>query len=592
MKHNYCTVYSKSYLYMGLILYNSLLKYDQDFCLYLICMDDEAFSIMENLNPEHIVLINLKDIELEDKELYASKSSRTEKEYSWTIKGSVLLYLLKNFESIDHIIWLDGDLKFFSDPQPIFDKLSEHSLLLTEEKYTGPYDYLSKIYGVYQLGFIGFKRDANSLECLNWYRKRLIEWCHEKPLDGKWSDQMYAVDWPIRFKAVGIVENTGVNLTPFIAYRLQQEGKGLIHEHDGSIYIDNSKIIFFHFYGFKYYDGKEYDLCLHWMKFSDNAVKLLYLDYISDAKEAIERIRSVYPEYYLDSNKKGKYVRNYFNLDTSQMKDIYYFCTTVDSRSIISLLAMYNSLNRYIIRYVLWVCCMDEKSYSFLSSISLPNILLLDSKNIEDDGLRNIKNSCNKEQYRNILKAGISYFLLKNNYFIETLLYLNPTMYFFSHPSTLFESLTEGCVFIYRFMSREEIKKVSEIFSSGLIGFLRKEGALYFLEDFLRGCTNLRYSNFNMPLADYYGIKSIDNLAADMDIFLLRSINRNIGKDKTFCLKKDLICINFKDSKVLRMLGRILEKRKSTLAKNQAIKQIYKTYIRSLREAYEKIKSF
>jgi len=76
------------------------------------------------------------------------------------------------------------------------------------------------------------------------------------------------------------------------------------------------------------------DFCLHWMKFSDNAVKLLYLDYINDAKEAMERIRSVYPDYYWDSDKKGKYIRNYFNLETTQMKDTYFFCTVVEIRNI------------------------------------------------------------------------------------------------------------------------------------------------------------------------------------------------------------------------------------------------------------------
>jgi hypothetical protein len=562
-------------------------------------MDDEAFSIMNSLNPDHIELINLKDVELEDHELHASKSSRTEKEYSWTIKGSVLLYLFKHFEALDHVIWLDGDLKFLSNPQHIFDKFSEYSILLTEERYTGPYDYLSKIYGLYQLGFIGFKRDDSSLECLNWYRERLIEWCHEKPLDGKWSDQRYAVDWPVRFKGVGIVEDIGVNLTPFIAYRFQQEGSGVIHKHDEAIFIDDSRIVFFHFYGFKYYDGNEYDLCNHWMKFSDSVIKLLYLDYIKDAKEAMEKIRSISPDYYLDSVKDKKYIRNYFNLEISQMEETHFFCTIIDNRSITSLLAMYESLSRFVAQFALWVCCADEKSYSLLKSINLPDIILLDSKNIESTELENIKNFCSKEQYRSILKVSLSYFLLKNNYSIEKLMYLNPEMYFYSHPSVLFESWTEGCVFTHRFMSGTEIRKVSEIFNSGLIGFVRKEGALYFLEDYIRDCINFssqklntKYSNFDMLLADYYGIKSIENLAADVDISLLRLLQTNIRRDRIFSLKKDLVCFNFKNSKSLRMLGRIIERSKGTSARNQAIKRIYQAYIHSLRKAYEKISSF
>jgi len=112
----------------------------------------------------------------------------------------------------------------------------------------------------------------------------------------------------------------------------------------------------------------------------------------------------------------------------------------------------------------------------------------------------------------------------------------------------------------------------------------------------MRNCINLSsqklnkgYSNFDIPLTDYYGIKSIGNLAADIDIFLLRFLKTSVKKDEITCLKKDLICFNFKDTKTLRILGRILEKSKGTFAKNQAIKRIYQTYIRSLRKAYEKI---
>lgn len=581
MKHNYCTVYSKSYLYMGLILYNSLLKHDRDFCLYFICMDNKAFSIMQSLNLDHINLINLKDIEMEDKELHASKSNRTEKEYSWTIKGSVLLYLFKHFEMIEHIIWLDGDIKFLSDPQPIFDKLRDCSILLTEEKYTGSYEYLSKIYGLYQLGFIGFSRDENSLKCLEWYRSKLIEWCHEIPIEGKWSDQMYAVDWPDRFEGVEVSDNAGINLTPFIAYRLWQEGKGAIHEQDGHIFVDSTKIIFFHFYAFKFYDGNEFDLCLHWMKFSDAAIKLLYYDYISDAKEAVEKIRSVSSDYYLDSNKKGKYIRNYFNLQIAHMKDMCFFCTLVDKRKIVRLLAMYESLNRYMPQFVLWVCCMDEKSYSILSEMNIPNLILLDSKNIEVDDLNNVMLSWGKDRYINLIKSGLSYFILKNNHSVEKLLYLDPDIYFFSDPSMLFEAWQEGCIFVHRFPVTSEVKKPFEIFHSGLVGLLRKEGTLYFLEDCVRACKNNSY--YDMPLADYYGIRQVEDMAANADIYMLRLLLPE--------LKKDLICVNFRDLKSLRIIMQLLERNLSTLSKNQELKRICETYIKSLREAYLKLKS-
>jgi len=59
MRHNYCTVYSQEYVYMGLIVYNSLLRYDQDFCLYIFFMDNEALEIMKGMNTGYMEYTSL-----------------------------------------------------------------------------------------------------------------------------------------------------------------------------------------------------------------------------------------------------------------------------------------------------------------------------------------------------------------------------------------------------------------------------------------------------------------------------------------------------------------------------------------------------
>lgn len=591
MRHNYCTVYSKEYVYMGIVLYHSLLKYDQDFYLYIFFMDDEAHEIMKSMNLERAVLISLKDVEACDHELSITKNSRTDKEYSWTIKGSVLLYLFDHFEDMDHIIWLDGDLKFFSDPQPIFDEFEKCSILLTEEKYTGAYEYLSKIYGVYQLGFIGFKREENVIECLKWYRERLLEWCHEKPDEGKWSDQRYAIDWPVMYKNVGIVQNIGVNLTPFILYRFQQENKYLVNEVNNEVYIDETKLIFFHYYGFKYFDGNEFDLCHHWAKYSDSTLRILYLDYIYSAREAIENIRKLLPNYYMDSSRKGKYVSNYFNLELAQDNHMYSYYTIVDNMSVSNLIALNSSISKFMDNYKLWVCCLDDKTYIKLEKAKLHNVIVVEPTNLEDRDLRRIRDLSGKEQYSLVLKAAMAYFILKNNYSVEKLMYLDPSMYFFSCPSILFDSWEDGCIFIHNFGDSAKKQKPAGILGSGLIGFVRKPGTNYYIEDYIRMCvscqngdTRRRYPE--IPLADYYGIVQVRQLAANINNSLLKFVKVDTKNNKILCSEKDLICFNFGKLRDLRLMGRVLEKNRHLPAKKLVFKQIYQFYLNCLKEAY------
>lgn len=590
MQHNYCTVYSKEYVYMGVILYNSLLRHDKDFRLYIFFMDDEALEIMKRLNLEHAVLISLKDVEAEDLELAAVKNSRTDKEYSWTIKGSVLLYLFSHFEDMDNIIWLDGDLKFYSDPQPIFDEFENCSILLTEEKYTDEYEYLSHIYGVYQLGFIGFKREENVIECLKCYRKKLLEWCHEKPDEGRWSDQRYAVYWPSTYKNVGIVQNKGINLTPFILYRYRQEDKYVLRKNGEEILVDETRLVFFHFYGFKYFDGNEFDLCRHWMKFSDDTLRILYLDYIESARKALEDIRSTFPGYYADASREGKYVSNYFNLELSQDNSLFYYYTITDNKSIPNLIVMNDSISRYMDNYRLWVCCLDEKAYSMLIKAGLKNTILIQCENLEDADIRSIRDFYGRDRYILVLKAAMANFIMKNNYSVEKLMYLDTSIYFYSDPSVIFDSWQGGSIFVHNHRKASKKQKPSTILNSALLGFVRKPGTTYFIEEYIRMCVGClkddgKYTGTEMPLADYYEIMQVKNLAADINNSQLKFVKFDSRHNKILYFEKELICFNFGKSSDIRFISRIMEKSKQYQAGKQIIRQIYMPYLNSIIEA-------
>ncbi|MGE5559002.1 MAG: hypothetical protein ACM3WV_10385 [Bacillota bacterium] len=296
MRHNYCSINSKDYIYKGLILYNSLKKYDPDFHFFLIYLHDEVKYLLEKMRLEDLTLISIRDIENEDFELadIRSANSRSDKEFIWTAKASTLRYLLDSFPAIDHIIWLDGDTAFFSDPRPIFDEWSNYSIFLTEEKFNGKYEWLGRMNGFYNTGFMGFRRDRDALECLRWFREKLIEWCFDRHEEGLWSDQMYVNGWRSRFNNVGVARNLGINVTPFILYYLRTElGYSVNRKNDG-IYIGDSRLILFHYYGFKYYNEREFDLCSYSTCFTDQDVRLIYLPYIHACNEVMDSIDCVY----------------------------------------------------------------------------------------------------------------------------------------------------------------------------------------------------------------------------------------------------------------------------------------------------------
>ena len=113
----FCTIASKVYFLKALALYFSLLRNCKSFHLWICAVDDITYYTILSMHLKNITILPLS--KLEDKELLAVKSSRKLNEYCWTLKAPLIQYILNNYR-VEAIIYCDGDLFFFSDPEPIF----------------------------------------------------------------------------------------------------------------------------------------------------------------------------------------------------------------------------------------------------------------------------------------------------------------------------------------------------------------------------------------------------------------------------------------------------------------------------------------
>lgn len=315
MTHYYYTVASMEYTYKILLLYNSVVEHDVSFKFFIICLNNDSKGMFERLGLKNAVLIDIEDLEVYDLELTAVKEKRSLKQYAWAAKPVAALYILEHYNQVDHIIWLDGDTMFLSSPEPIYDEWKDYSVLLTEEKFTGKYDYLSSIYGCFNTGFMGFRRDENSIECLRYFRDKLLyEWNHEEKEQYRWNDQLYVSDWNRRFHNVGIVNNPGINLTPFIMNRLIEEENCVLNEDGGQLYIGQNRIVLYHYYGFHYFNDKEFDLCQYTNIYYKPQIKRIYLPYIRKAIFINKKLKALNKKFCFTHPVKGSFVKNYYQL--------------------------------------------------------------------------------------------------------------------------------------------------------------------------------------------------------------------------------------------------------------------------------------
>jgi len=153
---------------------------------------------------------------------------------------------------VDLITYLDADLFFFSEISPIYDELADRSIGIIGHRFP-PFLKDNEQFGIFNVGWVSFRRDAHGLACLRWWRERCLEWCYDHPEDGRFADQKYLDVWPSRFEKVAVLQHKGANLAPW------NLANYTISTHGDHVRVDEQPLIFFHFHGLKHIERWAYD---------------------------------------------------------------------------------------------------------------------------------------------------------------------------------------------------------------------------------------------------------------------------------------------------------------------------------------------
>jgi hypothetical protein len=240
MRH-FCTLFDRNYVFKALVLHRSLERHCPSFHLTAFCFDSEAKRVVDALELPNVSTVALEELEAFDADLLSVKPDRSQVEYMWTSTPSLPLYELGTRPEVDEVTYLDADLMFFSDPEPLFKELDDDSVLITPHRFSPELAHHA-INGIYNVQFLTFRRDERGLEALNWWHDRCIEWCYYRFEDGKLGDQKYLDDWPERFAGVHVSRHKGCGLAPWNITQFD------VHDTAEGIYVDEDPLIFFHYH--------------------------------------------------------------------------------------------------------------------------------------------------------------------------------------------------------------------------------------------------------------------------------------------------------------------------------------------------------
>ncbi len=288
---HFCTYFDQYYLSRGLALYRSLRKFCPSFQLWILCMDGTCYASLVRLNLPNVRLLTLDNLEDSDKELLCAKQNRTRIEYYFTCTPSLPLYVLQHAPEVDLITYLDADLCFFANPAALYEEIGPASIAIIEHRFPPSLQERER-YGIYNVGWLSFRRDEQALQCLHWWRERCLEWCYDRCEEGRYADQKYLDKWPGLFRGVVVLRHKGANLAPW------NLGNYDLCLKDGRLQVDEQALIFYHFHGLKHLKPWLYDsgLALYGIKPSRVLLRSVYLPYLRMLLDANRDIASLLQE--------------------------------------------------------------------------------------------------------------------------------------------------------------------------------------------------------------------------------------------------------------------------------------------------------
>lgn len=271
-----CIIVSKTRVHQVLALYESIAVNNISANVFIFCVDEESYHLLKKIGINKAIIIDFSNPN--DSALIQIKNERKLNEYCWTLKPFAILYIFDNYPGINNVIYVDGDIYFFADIIKLINRIKKWSVILTTHKIN------KKVNG----GFVCFKRDRTGLDALNWWREQCIKWCYAYNDNGNFGDQGYLDKLKSIYKNIYFLEYLGVNVAPW------NQDLYDIRNQDGAIYVNNCRLIFFHFSGLRMINKHDYSTC--WKYNTDGFIYGYYIDILRKKIEEIERIE---PGFYL-----------------------------------------------------------------------------------------------------------------------------------------------------------------------------------------------------------------------------------------------------------------------------------------------------
>lgn len=241
---HFCTYCDQGYAARMRCLHASLAAQGEPFRLFVLCFDAETEAVVRAEEAASLVAVPLAEVLTADPAYAAVRPLRSRVEFFFTATPVLVRHCLRRVPEAEHMIYLDADLYFFRPASAVLAEQGSASVGIVPHRHARRAEELAQ-FGKFNVGWVSFRRDADGLACLEWWRERCLEWCHDHVEGNRFADQRYLDEFPVRFRGVQELAHPGANLAPW-----NVEGT-TIARGEGGPEVDGRPLLFFHYQGIR-----------------------------------------------------------------------------------------------------------------------------------------------------------------------------------------------------------------------------------------------------------------------------------------------------------------------------------------------------
>lgn len=238
----YVTLFDKGYLVQAIALARSFARLCTGDLLLLGCMDSVSAELLEKMRLPGTRVLGPETFITGD--LLALKAERSTAEFCWTTKPFLLAYALEAHPKAEWVVYLDADSLIFGSITPVLMQRDGVACVFTPHNFFREFKHYEASVGRYNAGFVAFSNSDSGRQALSSWRSLCVASVSANPNGSEYGDQKYLNELAERWLVDPDAVDKGLNVAPW------NVGKYRFAVVNGQVFVDDDKLLFFHFQGF------------------------------------------------------------------------------------------------------------------------------------------------------------------------------------------------------------------------------------------------------------------------------------------------------------------------------------------------------